>query len=319
MRFAIALKPATSEQRLKIADAVAKFCQGNGFGLWVADSRSGYRTGNWFTICEHQEKDVHERFDDSADSRGAVASVCLPITLVGPARERATFAILDYLAQVPQFGVIACSMTTIDDVAFMHMQMTINARPQPRPEDLNELLDREPAAKDLPSLLERLLDHLWGQEPPERNVGSEASDYQLLAGPAIPLDTDSAGRRGALWVSREVEGRGAELSVPFMALHNALGDLELVHKNANRLNPNIEYLICRRVRNSVLRGKGKISFPVEIASGNFGRNDLQMGLSAFSDTIENAWRARLGQKHRVRELTVSWREYWLGHWTSPLD
>jgi hypothetical protein len=48
-------------------------------------------------------------------------------------------------------------------------------------------------------------------------------------------------------------------------------------------------------------------------------DDLEADLTKLCVDIENAWRRQLGPQYRARELTVSWREYWLGHWTLPLD
>ena len=67
--------------------------------------------------------------------------------------------------------------------------------------------------------------------------------------------------------------------------------------------------------NSVLRGKGKISFPLDVAYSAPGQPDLHARLTSLSVRVQNAWRDRLDKSHRARELTVSWREYWLGHWT----
>ena len=80
---------------------------------------------------------------------------------------------------------------------------------------------------------------------------------------------------------------------------------------------NVEYLIFRRVRHGILRGKGKVSFPVGIEDDVI-RDDAYADLARLSERMEEAWRTKLKPKH-VRELTVSWREHWLGHWNSPLD
>jgi hypothetical protein len=83
-------------------------------------------------------------------------------------------------------------------------------------------------------------------------------------------------------------------------------------------SPNLEYLICRHMRRSVLKGRGKVSVlpqSVRIEPSD----DLEADLTKLCVDIENAWRRQLGPQYRARELTVSWREYWLGHWTLPLD
>jgi len=328
VRFALALPRATTALRLDVADAFAAFCRRTGVGLWLADSRSGYRTGNWFTICEHDTEKVLEAFDRSLNPKGVRrAHSCLPVTFVGPARRDAVSAILDYLDHYPELGVLGCSMATIDDIAFIHMQLAINALPGeellPR---VNAALDAMPLARAEPAALPEILSHLVTRAPREVDPNTKlrfahrVGDHHLLVGPALPVTTDVDRGRGALWVSWEIDGSGAELRVPFLALQDALIDLGLLHPTNPTAHPsaNVEYLICRKVRKSVLRGKGKLSLPTEVAN-DYGHRDLQRALSVLSERIENTWRAKLSRKNRVRELTVSWREYWLGHWTSPLD
>jgi hypothetical protein len=327
VRFAIGLPQTNARLRLQIADDLIRFCREHGFGLWLADSRSGYRAGSWFSVCQHDKTLVRRRFDGALDPRGASrAYASLPVTFVGPARLDSVRAILDFLTYFPELGILACSMAIIDDIAFVHLQLTINAVSNARLDWLNEVLHDTTLAspKDTPTLLPAILSHLLVGEEYEVNpevrlrLAHRAGDYHMLVGPALPVRRDSD-PRGALWVSWEVEGDNAELSAPFLALHGALSDLKLFHEGSNAANANVEYLICRRVRNSVLRGKGKLSFPTYIAQRNFGYPDLHAGLSALSQSIENSWRLRLHETHDVRELTVSWREYWLGHWAAPLD
>ena len=68
-----------------------------------------------------------------------------------------------------------------------------------------------------------------------------------------------------------------------------------------------------------MRGKGKISFPNRLRHVVAKDDDITIGLSELSERIEEAWRAKIAPEHPVRELTVSWRENWLRHWSSPLD
>jgi len=84
----------------------------------------------------------------------------------------------------------------------------------------------------------------------------------------------------------------------------------------------MEYLICRRVRRATLRGKGKISLP-DSATKALGAVALQSELSALCERIEAAWKTKLDTVLRserpAREVTVAWRENWLGHWNQPLE
>ncbi len=336
VRFTIALDQPSADLRLKIAEAFASFCAERGFGLWVADSRPGYRGGNWFMICPHNTAGVHDRFGDAAGERGGdPVSTCLPITFVGPARTGSTRSVLAFLSRFPEVGLLAFSGTIIEDIAFIHMQLTTNT-PAARLDQLNATLDTVASPgkitplDDNPSvLLPRILPLLVRQDSPlglavPHEHGDRAGDYHTLVGQALPVDHAANNDRRALWVSWEVEGQQAELSLPFMALCSALKDFGLLTtdegpKADSTTDANLEYLICRHMGNSVLRGKGKLSFPGELASRNFGHSGLHTGLSIFSAGIEKAWRDRLDKAHRVRELTVSAREYWLGHWSLPLD
>jgi hypothetical protein len=256
------------------------------------------------------------------------------MTFVGPARVGAIKSIIEYLSEYPAIGITSCSMSIIDDVAFIHLHLTTDARPLADLTVMNEELDRitisplDPArlhrtgpVRLLPQLLPKLLRAAVADPSAEAvaNLSRKVGDFHLLAGPARRISAQQSMDRRALWVLWEVEGRQAELSVPLIALHKVLHDLvpTWIGPDGEPDEPNVEYLICRRVRNSVLRGKGKISFPPRL--NEFITSDVQAGLTALSERVEEAWRAELHPRNRVRELTVSWREKWLGHWTSPLD
>jgi hypothetical protein len=337
VRFAIALASPTADLRLRMADALADFCTVRGFGLWLADTRSTSRAGNWYAICPHDDASSRRSVDGvGTEETAREVSHTLPITIVGPARIGSTMALLDYLSHYPGIGVLACSATTIDDIAFVHLQLTVDDLPAEDAEALNQLLDAaaagDGAAGDgaagggqprltLPTALPAMLSHLGSTPPPEPTSAvtalmmQRAGDYELLIGPVLPVTMDVGAGRGALWVSWEMEGQDAELSVPFLALHHALDDLGLA---APAAMPNVEYLICRRMRSGALRGKGKLSFATSVAE-SYGHDQAAANLSALASRLEYAWRARAQPQHRIRELTVSWREYWLGHWTLPLD
>ncbi len=52
VRFGVALHEPTSQLRLDLSDILRRYCSERGFGLWLADTRIGYRSGNWFQICQ---------------------------------------------------------------------------------------------------------------------------------------------------------------------------------------------------------------------------------------------------------------------------
>jgi hypothetical protein len=336
VRFTIALANPTSELRLKLLRTASTFCAERGFAFWAGDTRSAYRAGNWFSICKHDDQKLDRYFERAAEhDDDAAPGWSVPVTFVGPARVGAVRSIARYLKCFPPIGVLACSMSIIDDVAFIHLQLTSDAIASGDLAGLNERLDAltfdetqtglrsiEPVTL-LPGMLDELSTESY--DPPSNDIVADLTkrirDFHLLIGPgqAIPVVEDEL--RRALWASWEVEGREAELSVPFVALHEVLDELARpwLNQNGQPDGPNVEYLICRRVRHAVLRGKGKVSFPNRIRRLVTKEDDLAAGLSALSERIEEAWRAKLNPNHPVRELTVSWRENWLGHWTSPLD
>jgi hypothetical protein len=331
LRFSIPLDRTSASLRLRIADAFATYCRDHGLGLWLADIRPGYRTGNWFAICHHDERRARQSFDAALDRAGASdVYACLPVTFVGPARAGAARAIMGLLSAFPQVGVVACSGAIIDDITFINLQLTVNGVPPSDLARLNEKLDNLTSLDDGPAtLIPRCVRLLLGDGHDDREwTATRPSvdaiiDYQVAVGPAMPLRPMDPDRR-ALWVSWEVDGREVELRLPFLALYSAFEHLGLLSADGREdgrpvTGPNVEYLICRHLGNSVLRGKGKISLSPKTAYRYFTGSDPQKALSALSFQIESAWRDRLDTARRARELTVSWREYWLGHWTLPLD
>jgi len=338
VRFAIALSEPSAALRLRLMDAASKFCDENGFAFWVADTRAGFRAGNWFSICAHDPDRLEDYFERTGAGGGLHPPAwSLPVTFVGPARIGAVKSIVRYLGHYAPIGIIACSMSIMDDVAFIHLQLTTETASEDSASTLSRHIDSFMADTEQPTrlqqaepleLLPELMKSMAGEgiTPPPSDRWADLTlrvrDFHLLPGPVRTI-TDDRGelrsKRRALWVAWEVEGREAELSIPFLALFEALqGLMPWVDDQHRPDGPNVEYLICRRVRHALLRGKGKLSFPNRIR-GLIAGDDLQAGLTAFSERIEEAWRAHLGPQHRVRELTVSWRENWLGHWTSSLD
>jgi hypothetical protein len=77
----------------------------------------------------------------------------------------------------------------------------------------------------------------------------------------------------------------------------------------------IDYLICRATNNATIRGKGKISFPGPVLD-RFRGGSKQVCASNFAKTIEDGWKMETDAAHLsgVTELSVAWREWWLGHW-----
>lgn len=333
VRFAIAVRRPNAARRLELLDAAATFCQERGFGLWVKDMRPAYRAGNWFLICPLQPETVEREYG----LLGPAPVWSLPVTLVGPARVGAMRAVMTYLTQHPSIRVFACSMSIVEDVAFIHLQLGSSVLAPDGMDELNDQVDgltgvergspavRETALTRLLPELVRLLSAdprtVAAFEELPAHLRRRISDFQLLAGPARRIRPSSGEARRALWFSWEVEGHEDELRVPFVALYDAMRPLTQRWSagDPNQGLPNMEYLICRRVRHATLRGKGKLSLP-ESARTLIGGDPTE--LSRLCERIEALWKAELrkvNQSERpARELTVAWRENWLGHWNQPL-
>ncbi|TCO47362.1 hypothetical protein [Actinocrispum wychmicini] len=85
---------------------------------------------------------------------------------------------------------------------------------------------------------------------------------------------------------------------------------------------NLEYMVCRDLGNSVFRGKAKVSVPESFIAKRFAETQTEPAASQLCVALEDAWKGATAVKKnslaRVREITVSWREHWLGHWAVPI-
>ena len=330
IRFRIALDRPRADVRLQVADRIARHCEDRGLGFWLGDTRPGYRTGNWFLVAPHNRKLARGRYRRDADLHraGNAADGCLPVTFVGPARPGTTHAILSYLGQHPQIGVLACSMVPLDELAFLHVQLAVAGASRARLAAVNRDLAGMRATSDgLAEVLPRLVATLLpaGPDGPpiasptrghiERLIG-RAGDYQLVVGPALPVVPDSDVRRIPIWISWQMRRSEAGLRVPLLALHRAadrlgLAPLDAVGHRSGALS--IEYLVCRRLGVSVLRGRGKMAVAKSLVEGRF--RDFRSGPAQLSADLEAAWRAELhaaGHDGLVSDLSVSPREFLLG-------
>lgn len=333
IRFRIALDRPRADVRLQIADRIARHCEDRGLGFWLGDTRPGYRTGNWFLVSPHHRKLARARYRRDADQRraGNAADGCLPVTFVGPARPGTTHAILSFLGQYPQIGVLACSMTPLDELAFLNLQLAVSGASRARLAAVNSDIAAFRATSDgLAETLPRIIAALLGagsgadggqsvppptREHTERLIG-RAGDYQLVAGPALPVVPDSDVRRIPIWISWQMRRSEAGLRVPLLALHRAVDRLGLAptedmsHRSGAL---SIEYLVCRRLGVSVLRGRGKMAVAKSLVEGRF--RDFRSGPAELSTDLESAWRAELhaaGHGDLVSDLSVSPREFLLG-------
>jgi hypothetical protein len=330
IRFRIAFDRPRADVRLQIADRLARHCEDRGLGFWLGDTRPGYRTGNWFLVHPHNRKLARARYRRDADLHraGNAADGCLPVTFVGPARPGTTHAILSFLGQYPQIGVLACSMTPLDELAFLNVHLAVSGASRARLAAVNsDIAGLRATSDNLAEVLPRIVTALLpaGAEaervsPPtrehtERLIG-RAGDYQAVVGPALPVVPDSDVRRIPIWISWQMRKSEAGLRVPLLALHRAVERLGLAATEAagHRSGAlSIEYLACRRMGVSVLGGRGKMAVAKSLVEDRV--RDFRIAPAQLSADLEGAWRAELhaaGHDDLVTDLSVSPREFLLG-------
>lgn len=330
VRFAIALPHPSSQLRFQLTTILWQYCTDKGFGLWLADTRIGYRTGNWFQICVH-DNDQSRLDREQADSLdGYPVEVTLPITFIGPARTGTTYRIVSHLCTFNDVGIISCASTTLDDVAFIHLQLSFRSFRRSHVRKVNSGLTELTSWSADPV---QAVDEIHGALSPSagvmpnRSVADEPSfhveDYQTLVGPALCTTPPSRAKRIAVWFSWQMEGAASGMAMPLEKLFSCFSELgpepEGIGPRSSIKIPDLEYLICRDIGNSVLRGRGKFSIPeaeiVEVYGGGMEEAAVRLCVD-----LEEAWVASLRRHsvHSASELTVAWREWWLGHWASPI-
>jgi hypothetical protein len=333
VRFGIALHEPSAKLRFNLSDILRLYCSERGFGLWLADSRVGYRSGNWFQICPPAD-DLSRR--DRRELAVAVDSqsveACLPVTFIGPARTGSTYAILSFLSQFGDIGIISCANATLDDLAFIHLQLSFKGLKRSAMHELNSRLEGrstwlgDPAGA-LAYVHERLVGPASGSSAHvlASELSKYAGDYQVLIGPLLGCTMPDQQRRMTVWVSWQTEGTVGNLSTPLRELFTAFsrvgfGPTTSFNRTPETDIPNLEYLICRDVGNGVLRGRGKLSVPEADMLALVGGNDVESAAARLCVAIERAWKTSLAcrEVRGASELTVAWREWWLGHWASPI-
>jgi hypothetical protein len=333
VRFAIALEQPSARLRFELTDILRRYCSHRGFGLWLADTRIGYRSGNWFQICPHADDlSRRDRRDRAASVDSHAVEVCLPVTFIGPARVGSTYAIMSFLSQFGDVGITSCSITTLDDVAFIHLQLSVSSVRRSSLSELNFRLAKSFAwAADPSDALIHVHEALTsaGTETLDYALAGDlsrrAGDYQTLVGPMLGCMMPERQRRIAVWFSWQMEGTGEELAIPLVELFRCFANIGLDQdasspEAANSGTPNLEYLICRDIGNWVSRGRGKLSISEAEILTAFGGDRLESAAVRLCVSLEDAWKTSLRRRgaRGVSELTVAWREWWLGHWASPI-
>ncbi|WP_236796923.1 hypothetical protein [Amycolatopsis sp. GM8] len=321
VRFSIALRDTSVARRFALGDRIREVCEKHGFSFWAADTRPGHRAGNWFEVC-HADGNFSPLYNGDLRSKQRIGTV-LPVTFAGPARVGSTHAILSFLQRYPQVGVVGCTGTTLADLAFVHLQLAVAGVGAERLNRiLGKLLDEQSAPARPRKLLSALFRRL-GLEPDAGGRGAgtpdPAIDYQTFAGPALSYRPHLMPDSLAVWVSWEVARTDRGLAGPLGHLYQALAKVvPQLPTEARSLADvtTVEYLVCRATEQSVIRGKAKLAVP-KPALGRFASGGAEPPPSKLCAALEEAWQAQVRQSDMdgVRELTVAWRESWLGHWT----
>jgi hypothetical protein len=321
VRFAIALRDVSAAMRFELADRVRELCEKQGFGLWIADTRPGHRAGNWFEVCSPGSP-RSPLYNGDLRSRQRIGT-CLPITCAGPARVGTTRAIVSFLQRYPDLGVAGCAETSLSDVAFIHLLLSVHGVHSER---LNRILEKLLHERGVPASPHKLLRELFTRlglradetGPLSADPPDPASDYQTFAGPALPYRPGGRPESLAVWVSWQIARRDDGLAAPLRCLYRALADV--VPKVPDEAGASlgdvatVEYLICRATEQSVVRGKAKLAVPKAALRRFSGGGEAPA--ARLCATLEDAWKAQVDRSgvDGVGELTVAWREFWLGHW-----
>ena len=326
IRFAIALDEPSVAMRMSLATRIADYCEKWGHRMWLSDTRPGHRVGNWFSIRTRSRADAELRtkWTDHFDDR---VNCVLPLTFVGPARVGSTHAIVSFLRQFDAIGILGCSITALDDLAFIHFQLALYERAIVARRTLPTTLASSDGESPLSHLTDILTRFLGSPLPVlDREVSSElidrAGDYQTLAGPVSHYTPAPRERQMAVWVSWQMTRRVAGVVTPISALMRAWRKLcKETRALGNEPLPelSIEYLICRDIGNAVVYGKGKLSVPYKLVLKLFQQRSAESPQAQLSVGLEDAWKVELDSSmdgRNVLGVTVAWREYWLGHWSA---
>ena len=224
-------------------------------------------------------------------------------------------------------------MTSLDDLAFIHLQIAVRGAALSKLTQMNRALDatmrdvedgedggqtavRNPPMEALPKLFPLILadsdQHIPVPIGDEDRLATKAGDFQSLVGPAFELQYRRTEERRPIWFSWQADGFDRGLAAPLLALSGALRSLGLAFDGAeSRFGANIEYLVCREMSGSHLRGKGQLSLALDHIPRTFDEPTAEARASQISSRLEGAWRSELHGE--ISELSVAWRENWLGH------
>jgi hypothetical protein len=323
IRFTIAIQNPSADLVMTLSTRLEQYCQTHGLGLWLADTRLGSRQGNWRYVCA-PNSDISMPAGASRHGSARKVKWCIPVTLVGPARVGSTHALTTFLSRYGGVGIASCSAVSLDDLLFIHLDISIPDINDERSLQAVSKTQAQKSSAELPAqalarMLERVGHGMYTDPHHTSALLDQAGDYRCLIGPARQVSGDAENMRMAIWFSWQTRGLEPDLATPLNGLFDALKDVRLVRRRGlvrDCSAPNIEYLVCRNSGNSILRGRGKLSVPRDAALARYPDNALESRPTNLCVSLEEAWRARMmrSDRYELKELTVAWREPWLGHW-----
>jgi hypothetical protein len=322
VRFSIATGELPAERRFAYVQTLEAYCRERGLGLWVSDQRPSHRAGNWFQILEHDAGRATKTAEGVVGADDALERV-LPLTLVGPARIGSTLATLNLFGP-REPAVLASSITVLDDLAFIHLQIGLT------PDDPTALLDdhSDTGPHPVPTLdrLGRILS-AYGIQTHAYPLPDVLAGYTPLHGPVIEIEQSPPAAR-PIWLAWEVDSAQGGLRDMILGLSEALDQLvdsvgpestDGAGPRGRAHYPNIEYLISRDLGVGSVRAKGKLQVPDALLErlplpGAAGQPASWGGRGvAVARSLEDSWLTLLRNVGVApRELRVAWRERWLG-------
>ncbi len=327
IRVVFALREADSRRRMVIARALNDFCAPRGYGLWLGDLRAGHAQGNWFSIRSESRHKISKELEAQRRRHGdSVVSRVLPLTVLGPARIGSTHAVISLLRCAPELGIVGCAISSLEDLAFIHLQLTCSS--------LNSIVPsaylHDESDTGIGHRLRQTVGAIGGTllhadvpdgsdgdghgSTPASRLSEKAGDYQVLVGRVHSISSSLATTvQRAVWFSWTEVGE-PEWSVVLTALNEAVCTFGLSSPTAGAAlhHPNLEYLVCRTT-GGISRVRGKLTVPsARIADVD---SPLEYGASKFCVRVEDAWRALLDKEGcaAASTITLAWREHFLGH------
>jgi hypothetical protein len=338
LRVSFALSSSSSSERLRLAKHLVDLCKKHNIGLAVRDPGPGSRSGNWRCLDKARPR-------RSVSYNGADLH-CLPATFVGPARVGSSHAIIDYIRRWSDVAFTGCSIVSLNDLAFVHLQLCVRNSPyfeRVETADVSTLHWWEASAATPMTLsvrVDKVMNELSRQRPTassdrETQLVKKANDYHSFFGYPFSLaQRDRSQRRFGIWFSwltrRDLGGLEMPLSHLQDSLDSVLGLVDVTDTSSARGESkdeatmehsfNVEYLLCREVGEGRLRATGKLSIDqaAQFRLEAMFPDDREPTASKAARAIEDEWRSRVERNGpALIELTVAWRELWLGHWSAP--